>query len=222
MTSPMTESVVLRPLTTEDLPAIAGWFEDPDTGRFLGGPEWPAAMLANARRAVGTDFRGARQTAADHYLALAEGTPVGYVDCGTFDRCAVYGGEGPDGPIVLEAIDVVTGAIAFTVDPARRGEGLATRMLRALIGHPDVAAVELFEAGVEPENVASRRTLKAAGFRLRSEDPDCEQMLYYELWAPRLQRQPRLDEPSGRRLCGRVASSGALRPFRSRTAKPTS
>ena len=51
-------------------------------------------MLANAERVVGTDFRGARQTAADHFLALADGVPVGYVDCGTFDRCAVYGGEG--------------------------------------------------------------------------------------------------------------------------------
>jgi hypothetical protein len=65
--------------------------------RFLGGPGWPAVMLANAERAVGTDFRGARQTAADHFLAIAKGVPVGYVDCGTFDRCAVYGGEGQDG-----------------------------------------------------------------------------------------------------------------------------
>ena len=48
-------------------------------------------------RAVGTDFRGARQTAAHHYLALADGVAVGYVDCGVFDRCTVYGGEGPTG-----------------------------------------------------------------------------------------------------------------------------
>ena len=87
----MVDSVVLRRLTTQDLPAIVGWFEDTDTSRFLGGPDWPAAMLANAERAVGTDFRGARQIAADHFLALADGIPVGYVDCGTFDRCAVYG-----------------------------------------------------------------------------------------------------------------------------------
>jgi hypothetical protein len=44
--------------------------------------------------------------------------------------------------------------------------------------------VELFEAGVEPENLAARRTLNAAGFHLRSPEPDCEEMLYYELWAP--------------------------------------
>ena len=183
MTPTMTGSVVLRRLTTQYLPAIVGWFQDRDTSRFLGGPEWPAAMLAHAERAVGTDFRGARQTAADHFLALADGVPVGYVDCGTFDRCAVYGGEGDDGPIILETIEAVTGAIAFTIDPARRREGLATLMIGALIDHPDLSTVELFEAGVEPENHASRRTLEACAFHLRSPEPDCEEMLYYELWA---------------------------------------
>ena len=178
----MVDSVVLRRLTTQDLPAIVGWFEDPDTSRFLGGPDWPAAMLANAERAVWTDFRGARQIAADHVLALADGIPVGYVDCGTFDRCAVYGGEGADGPIVLATSDAITGAISFTIDPARRREGLATRMVRALIDHPDLSTVELFEAGVEPGNAASRRCLAAAGFELRSVQPDFEGMLYYHVW----------------------------------------
>lgn len=128
-------------------------------------------------------FRGARQIAADHYLALTGDTPVGYVDAGVFDCCTVYGGEGPGEPIILDTIDAVTGAIAFVIDPAYRRQGLATAMILALIGQPDLAGVELFEAGVDPENDASRRTLEAAGFRLRSPVPDCEAMLYYELWA---------------------------------------
>ena len=183
MTPTMIDNVVLRRLTTQDLPGIVGWFQDPDTSRFLGGADWPAAMLANAQQAVGTDFRGARQTGADHFLALAGGVAVGYVDCGTFDRCAIYGGESQDGPIILETIEAITGAIAFTVDPARRRERLATQMIRALIDHPDLSTVELFEAGVEPENHASRRTLEAVGFHLRSPEPDREKMPYYELWA---------------------------------------
>jgi RimJ/RimL family protein N-acetyltransferase len=109
--------------------------------------------------------------------------PVGYVDCGTFDRCTVYGGEGRHGPIILETIEAITGAIAFTIDPGRRREGVATQMIGALIEHPDLRTVELFEAGVEPQNHASRRTPQAAGFHLRSPEPDCEEMLYYELWA---------------------------------------
>jgi RimJ/RimL family protein N-acetyltransferase len=136
-------------------------------------------MLDHGERAAGETFRGAVQTAARHYLALADDAPVGYIDCGTFDRCTVYGGEGPDGPIILETIDAVTGSIAFAVDPARRRRGLATSMIQALTHHPDLATVELFEAGVEPGNHGSRGALEAAGFRSRSPVPDCEGMLYY-------------------------------------------
>ena len=161
---------------------IGPWFEDPDTRRFLGGPEWLAAMLARGERAIGSTFRGATQIGAARYLALADGTPVGYIDCGTFDRCTVYGGEGPDGAIILETVDAVTGSIAFTIDPARRRQGLGTRMICALTEHPDLHDVELFEAGVELDNVASRRCLESASFRLQSELPDTEGMLYYRLW----------------------------------------
>jgi RimJ/RimL family protein N-acetyltransferase len=42
-----------------------------------------------------------------------------------------------------------------------------------------LGAVELFGAGVEPENVASARCLRAAGFRLQAEQLDFEGMLYY-------------------------------------------
>lgn len=176
------DRIILHPMTRAELPVIQPWFEDPDTARFLGGPYWPAKMLDHAARCVGETFRGATQTGSHHYLAFADGTPVGYIDCGIFDRCTVYGGEGPDGPIILDTIDAVSGAIAFTIDPTHRRQGLATRMIRALTEHPDLATVQLFEAGVEPDNHASRRTLEAAGFTLPSEKPDFEEMLYYRGW----------------------------------------
>jgi GNAT superfamily N-acetyltransferase len=110
--------------------AISGWFEDPDTRRFLGGPEWPTRILAIADRSIGTTFRGATQTGAHHHLAFADGTPVGYIDCGTFDRRTTYGGEGPDGPIITETIDAVTGSIAFVTDPTVRGRGLGALLAR--------------------------------------------------------------------------------------------
>jgi RimJ/RimL family protein N-acetyltransferase len=177
--------ITLRPLRRADLSVLTPWFEDPGTQRYLGGPGWPAAMLAHGDRSVGTTFRGARQIGAHRYLALAGDAPIGYIDCGTFDRCTVYGGEGPDGPIVLETIDAVTGSIAFVIDPAQRRRGLATRMIRALTQHPDLGAVVVFEAGVEPENLGSRSALEAAGFRLRSPVPDCEGMLYERAWRTR-------------------------------------
>ena len=175
-------TVNLRLLTRADLPVIRPWFEDPDPRRFLGGPDWPAAMLEHSIRAVGTMFRGARQTGAHHSLALTADAAVGYIDCGTFDRCTVYGGEGPDGPIILETIDASTGSIAFAVDPAHRCQGLATAMIRALIEQPALTTVQLFEAGVEPDNHDSRRALGAAGFRPRSRRPSVDGMLYYIAW----------------------------------------
>ena len=182
MSAPVLEGVVLRGLTTDDLTAIAGWFEDRDTRRFLGGPEWPARMLALAERSAGTMFRGAQQTGTHHYLALADDTPVGYIDCGTFDRCTVYGGEGPDGPIILDTIEAGTGSITFVIDPGRRGRGLGRAMIAAMLARSELRDAELFEAGVDPRNAASRRCLEAAGFELRSERPDVEGMLYYRVW----------------------------------------
>jgi RimJ/RimL family protein N-acetyltransferase len=173
----MSQPIVgLRPLTRTDLAAIAPWFEDPDTRRYLGGPDWPAAMLDHGERAVGETFRGAVQTAAHHYLAEVDGRAVGYIDCGTFDRATVYGGEGP---VITESIEVTTGSIAFAVDPALRRRGVGRVMIAALLARPELAFVELFEAGVEPENVACRRCLEGAGFCVRSPEPDCEGMLYY-------------------------------------------
>ncbi len=173
------EAVTLRAFTREDLAAVGSWFRDSETVRWLGGPEWPALMLARADQVVGEEFRGAIQTVAYRYLAEQEGRAIGYVDCGTVDRCTVYAGDGPDGPIITDTIDVATGSIAFVVDPALRRRGLGRAMITALTHRPELGLVELFEAGVEPENTPSQRCLMAAGFRLCSPEPDFEGMLLY-------------------------------------------
>ncbi len=171
--------MTLRAFTRADLASVESWFRDPQTRRWLGGPEWPAIMLDRADRVVGEEFRGAVQTGAYRYLARSEGRAIGYVDCGTFDRCTIYGGEGPDGPLITDTLDVPTGSIAFVVDPDVRRRGLGRAMITAVTHRPELRFVELFEAGVEPENTASRRCLEAAGFHLRSQWPDFEGMLYY-------------------------------------------
>jgi L-amino acid N-acyltransferase YncA len=119
-------------------------------------------MLALGVDAVGREFRGAAQTGAYRYLARAGGAPFGYVDCGTF---------------VAPGSDRPTGSIAFAVDPQVRGRGLGRAMLSALVRAPELASVAVFEAGVDPKNVASRRCLEAAGFALASEEPDAEGLL---------------------------------------------
>jgi RimJ/RimL family protein N-acetyltransferase len=173
--------ISLRPLSSADLLLITPWFEDAETSRFLGGPGWPAQMFALAWRSAGTMFRGARRIDSHQYLALADGASVGYIDCGTFDRCTVYGGEGPYGPIIVETIDAVKGAIAFVITAELRRRGLGRAMIAAMVARREFCDVELFEAGVEPQNTASRRCLGGSGFELSSERPDFEGMLYYRV-----------------------------------------
>jgi RimJ/RimL family protein N-acetyltransferase len=55
-------------------------------------------------------------------------------------------------------------------------------MIAAMLARAELRDVELFEAGVEPQNTASRRCLDAADFELRSPEPDFEGMLYYRYW----------------------------------------
>jgi RimJ/RimL family protein N-acetyltransferase len=92
---------------------------------------------------------------------------------------ATRSGEGPEGPIITDTLDVPTGSIAFVVDPDLRRRGLGRAMITALTHWSELRFDELFEAGVEPENTASRRSLEAAGFHPRSQWPDFEGMLYY-------------------------------------------
>lgn len=180
----------LSRFTAADLPTAEPWFRDPQTHRFLGGPRWPAQMLElDQRRVVGEEFRGARETGAYRYLVRAGGVAVGYVDCGTFDRWTICD-RGSSGIVVSDAIEVPSGAIAFVAAPALRRRGFGRAMIAALTGLPELASVELFGAGVEPENVASIRCLEAAGFCLQAQEPDFEGMLYY-LAGRALARLPR-------------------------------
>jgi RimJ/RimL family protein N-acetyltransferase len=176
--APVTGPLVLRALTHTDLAQVRPWFDDPDTRRFLGGPDWPARMLELGERVVGQEFRGAVQTGAYHYLATRDDRAVGYIDCGTFDRWVVYDGDHPDGPI-RETLDVPTGYLALCVDPATRHQGVGQAMLAALSRRPELAAVRRLAAGVEPANHACVGCLRAAGFRPYTTEPDFEGMLYY-------------------------------------------
>jgi hypothetical protein len=52
-------------------------------------------------------------------------------------------------------------------------------MITAMTQRPELRFVDLFEAGVEPQNTASRDCLQATGFQLRTPQPDFEGMFYY-------------------------------------------
>jgi hypothetical protein len=52
-------------------------------------------------------------------------------------------------------------------------------MITAMTAMPELAQVELFAAGVEPENTASVGCLRKAGFRPLRREPDWEGIVYY-------------------------------------------
>jgi RimJ/RimL family protein N-acetyltransferase len=95
-----------------------------------------------------------------------------------FDRWVEYLGTGHDGPIYGASLERPTGSIAYVVDPKLRNRGWARAMITELMNRRELEVVRIFEAGVEPENVASIRCLFAAGFALENTDPDFENMLY--------------------------------------------
>jgi RimJ/RimL family protein N-acetyltransferase len=168
--------VVLRPFRRAELALVEPWFSDADTQRWLGGPRWPALMLDLAERPLG-EFRGAVETGRHRFLGW-DGDAVGYIDCGTYDRWATWEG-GPHGRGVIDTIDVPAGAITYVVDPGRRRRGYATAMIDALLELPELARIELFAAGVEPDHRGSVGCLIKAGFTPLDPEPDWEGVVYY-------------------------------------------
>jgi ribosomal protein S18 acetylase RimI-like enzyme len=175
-------TVQLRSFERDQLPLVQPWFADPETQRWLGGPEWPGLMLDLAERPLG-EFRGAKETGRFRWVAWDGVDAVGYIDCGTFDRWTSWE-DGPQGHGVVDSLAVPSAALTYVVDPHRRRRGYARAMLAGLAAQPEVAHVELFECGVEPDNVASVRALAGAGFGPIRDEPDFEGYVYF-VWRRR-------------------------------------
>jgi RimJ/RimL family protein N-acetyltransferase len=170
-------TVTLRPFGRDQLPLVEPWFEDPETQRWLGGPGWPRMILDLAHAPLG-EFRGAQETGRHEFVAWDEDVPVGYVDCGTFDRWATWeGGSGGRG--VVGVIDEPSGSIAYVTDPAMRRRGYAVEMVLSLMRVSSLMHVSLFAAGIEPENIASVHCVTSAGFQPLDPVPDWEGIVYY-------------------------------------------
>jgi RimJ/RimL family protein N-acetyltransferase len=143
-------------LTPESLPAVEPWFDDRETIRFLGDRNWVRRALRLVHETPGTEYRGRTVVGRDVWMIIFKHIPVGFIEVERYDdRCA---------------------ECALVVAPAMRRQGIGRAILDAVWERPELAEVEELIGGVEPENVASRRCLEAAGFRLSSE-PDKEGML---------------------------------------------
>jgi RimJ/RimL family protein N-acetyltransferase len=170
-------SLRLQPFEAGQLHLVEPWFNDAETQRWLGGPQWPRQMLDLMTRPLG-EYRGARETGRFRWLAWEHEEAVGYIDCGTYDRWTTWEGE-EGGQGVIAVIAVPSASITYVVDPALRGRGHCTGMIEELMRQPELAQIRLFGAGVEPDNLPSVGCLVSAGFEPLGVEPDWQGMLYY-------------------------------------------
>ncbi|WP_158579987.1 GNAT family N-acetyltransferase [Geodermatophilus marinus] len=171
--------VRLVPVEPEHLPAVRPWFDDPETRRRLGGPEWPVRELALRGAAREEEFRGARVLRAHSFVALDDrGRPVAQIGGDVYDRWTTWD---PATERVLATDPRRSMGAAYVVDPARRGQGYGRATLRALVAAPATADVVQFVLGIEPDNAASLAVAAAAGFAVLTAEPDAEGMVYRHL-----------------------------------------
>jgi aminoglycoside 6'-N-acetyltransferase len=146
-----------RRLEDSDLVLLHGWLNDPGVVRWWEGDDvsWEAVVR---------DYGSACSDPVEHWLACIDGLPIGWIQCylaaDDDEECRLWWPLGIDR--CAAGIDYLVG------DPATRGRGVGTAMIRAFVDdivfgrHPGwtQACAGPFEA-----NVASWRALEKAGFR---------------------------------------------------------
>jgi aminoglycoside 6'-N-acetyltransferase len=146
-----------RRLTDADLPLMHRWLNDPGVVQWWEGDDvsWEGVVR---------DYGSANTDPVEHWLALADGTEVGWIQC--------YASA--DDPAEAEkwwalGVDRSAAGIDYLLgEPELRGRGLGSEMIRAFVEqvvfgmHPQwtQACAAPFEA-----NVPSWRALEKAGFR---------------------------------------------------------
>lgn len=175
--------MTLVQLTSAHLPHVRPWFDDPEVRRWLGGPEWVDAVLdQSAGVQPGETYRGAVVLGRPAFVLLDdEGRPAALIAGEIYDRQTIYAGEGAGGSEFVDAPGPHrrTATLAVVVDPIRRRQGWASRIVTAFMAHPDLATAEVFEVGIEPDNFPSRRLFERLGFVQMTDEPDWEGMLEY-------------------------------------------
>ena len=146
-----------RPLTDDDLPLLHGWLNEPGVVRFWEGDDvsWEGVVR---------DYGSAGWDDAEHWLALLDGQPVGWIQCypwaGDPEEAAAYWSLGVDR--TAAGIDYLIG------DVAARGRGIGSAMIRTFVDeivfgrHPEWTQAA---TAANQDNVASWRALEKAGFR---------------------------------------------------------
>lgn len=150
--------ITFRPMGADDLPRLQRWLNEPGVVRWWEGQDvsWEGVVRHYGSPAT---------PSTEHWIAVADGKDIGWLQCylarDNPDETELWWHYGID--------DTAAGIDYFVAEPARRGRGLGTAMIRAfahdvVLGrHPAWTQVC---AGPFAANTASCRALAKAGFRL--------------------------------------------------------
>ena len=152
-------SITFRRVRREDFVLLGRWLGEPHVARWWAHDPSPEAV----ERDFGPVADG--DDPAEDHLVLVDGQPVGLIQFCRFRDEPGYVEEMAEVyPVADDAgsIDYLLG------EPVLVGRGLGTRMIRRFVEHVWVAAPDVTHlvVPVNSANVASWRTLIAAGFRL--------------------------------------------------------
>ncbi len=157
--------VTFRRLTDDDLPLLHRWLNDPNVVRWWEGDDvsWEGVV---------GDYGSGNDDPVEHWLALEDGEPVGWI------QCYAWADDAEDEETQAHfslGVDQSAAGIDYLVGAgARRGRGLGTRMIAAFVEdvvfgrHPEWNQVS---AGPFVANEASWRALERAGFRRLGDHP---------------------------------------------------
>ncbi|MFA9445809.1 GNAT family N-acetyltransferase [Egicoccus sp. AB-alg6-2] len=147
-----------RPLADEDLPLLHRWLNEPGVVRWWENDDvsWDAVVR---------DYGSAATDPVEHWLALEDGEPVAWIQC---YAAADFADEEETRQWFALGVERTAAGIDYLVgDPARRGRGLGSTVIRAFVDdvvfgrHPHWTHVC---ASPLAANVASWRALEKAGF----------------------------------------------------------
>lgn len=166
-----TERLVLRPMTTEDGPALFELRTDPVINRYI--DRLPTTELEDALRFIDKINKGIRD---NHWLywAITEAASVGDQDHevlqdqeGQQDQEVIY--DHLIGTICLWNFVPTDdkAELGYELSAARQGRGLMSEAVEAVLTYGfGTIGLSAVEAAVHPENAASVKVLKRAGFTL--------------------------------------------------------
>lgn len=145
-------TLVFRDLEQADLENLLSWHQDAELANRYGGSEWPQQLWNIMENDENRMCK----------IVCENNEPIGYVDLEVH----------PNEHLVW---------IGLAVKPELRMKGFGKRILKEFFMTPLAQEFKEIWAGIEYDNIASRKCFESVGFKEKTEKPDEENILDYVL-----------------------------------------